>query len=148
MVLLQGRAPAGVVDDNVYENSRAKRMRGAGEFAELVNARGAFVELHQRGIHRCQIERGVGASETAKARVGRRHRMHGQKMNDFAAKFIDDERQLPGEVAEGSRRRQRGVALRFQRLELRFQFLVGGGGEVFGRAEQPREGAVNGVGRA
>ena len=148
MIFLQGRTPAGVVDDDVNEDARAERMRGVGEFAKLVNAGGALVELDERGIHGGQIQRGIRTAETAEARVGRRRRMHRQQMENAAAELVDDERQLAGEVAEFSRRRQRGVTLRFERLELRVQFFVGGRGQIFCRAEQPGEGAVNGVGGA
>ena len=56
MIFLQGRAPAGVVDDDVEENTRAERMRGAGQFAKLVHAGGAVVEFDQRRVNRRQIE--------------------------------------------------------------------------------------------
>ena len=137
-----------MVDDNVDEHTRAERVRGLGEFAKLVNAGGALVELHQRGIHRRQIQRGVGAAETAKTRVSRGRGMHRQQMNDAAAKLIDNERKLAREVAEFSGRRQRGVAFGFECLELGFQFFIGRGGESFGRAKQAGEGAVNRVGGA
>ena len=52
VVFLEGRTPAGVVDHNVDEHSRTQGMRRACQFAELVNARGALVELDQGGIHR------------------------------------------------------------------------------------------------
>ena len=135
MVFLQRRTPAGVIDDDVNEDARAELMRGGSEFAKLVNAGGALIKFDKRRIHRRQIQRGIRTAETTEARVGRRRRMHRQQMNDAAAEFLDDVRQLAGEVAEFSRRRQRGVALRFERFELRFQFFIGGGGEIFGGAE-------------
>ena len=59
MIFLQGRTPAGVVDDDVNEDPRAERMRGVSEFAKLVNAGGALVEFHERGINGGQIQRGI-----------------------------------------------------------------------------------------
>ena len=52
------------------------------------------------------------------------------------------------EVAKFSRRRRGGVILRVERFDLCFDFFVGGGSEIFCRAKEPREGAVNCVGRA
>ena len=114
MIFLQGGTPAGVVDDGVDEHPRAERMRCLCEFAKLVDAGRAFVKLDQCGIDRRQICRGVRTAETAEAGIGCGRRMHGQQMNDAAAKFVDDVRQLSREVAEFSRRRQRGVALGFK----------------------------------
>ena len=148
MIFLQGRAPAGVVDDDVNEDARAERMRGVGEFAKLVNAGGALVEFNERRIHRRQIERGVWAAETAETRIGRRRRMHGQQMNDAAAEPVDDERQLAGQVAEFAGRRDDGEIFPIERLDLRLEFFVARGRQIFRRAEKPREGAVNGVGGA
>ena len=148
MVFLQRRAPAGVVDDDVDEDARIEGVGDVGEFAKLINARGAFIKLNERGIHSGQIQRGIRAAETAEARVGCGRRMHGQQMNDAAAELVDDERQLFFKITESSRRRQGGVALRFERFQLRFQFFIGGAGEIFGRAKKPCEGAVNGVGGA
>ena len=148
MIFLQRRTPAGVIDDDVNEYARAELVRGGSEFAKLVNAGGALIKFDECGIHRRQIQRGIRTAETAEARVSRRRRMHRQQMNNAAAELLDDVRQLAREVAEFSRRRQCGVALRFERFELRIQFYIAGGGEIFGRAEQPREGAINRVRRA
>ena len=94
MVFLQRRAPAGVVDDDVDEDARIEGVGDVGEFAKLINARGAFIKLNERGIHSGQIQRGIRAAETAKTRVGCGCRMHGQQVNNPAAELIDDERQL------------------------------------------------------
>ena len=91
-----------MVDDDVYENSRAGRMRGGREFAELFNAGRAFVELDKRGVNGGQVERGVGAAAAPEARVGRGRGMHGQQMDYFATELVDDVRELRGEVAEFS----------------------------------------------
>ena len=148
MIFLQRRTPAGVIDDDVDEYPRPERVRGVGELAELINAGRAFVELDERGIHGGQIQRGIRTAETAEARVGRGRRMHGQQMNDPATEPIHDMRQLFGEVAKSPGRRQRGVAERFERLELRLHFVVGSRGQMLGFAEQPRKCAVNRIGGA
>ena len=87
MIFLQGRTPAGVVDDDVEKHARAERMRGVGQFAKLVNAGGAFVKLDERGINGGQIQRGIRTAETSEARVGRRRRMDRQQMQDAAAEL-------------------------------------------------------------
>ena len=148
MIFLQGRAPAGVVDDDVNEDARAERVRGVGEFAKLVNAGGALVEFDQRRIHGGQIERGIRAAKTAETRVSRRRRMHGQQVKDAAAECLDDVRQLARQVAEFAGRRDDGEVFPVERLDLRLDFFIARGRQIFRRAEQPREGAVNGVGGA
>ena len=67
-------------------------------------------------------------------------------MDDAAAQLVDDVRELTREVAEFSRRWQRGVTKRFEGVELRRHFFVGRRGKIFGRAKKPDEGAVNRVG--
>src|SRR4029077_16228084 len=110
VVFLQGRTPAGMVDDDVNEHARTERVRGMGKFAKLVDAGGAFIELHKRGVNCCQVERGIRTAKTAETRVSRRCRMDRQQMKNAAAEFVDDMRQLSGEVAKFSRRRKRGIA--------------------------------------
>jgi len=124
-----------VIDDDVDEHAGTQRMGRLRKLAELVDARGAFVEFHQRGIDRRQIQRRVGAAKASEARVDRGRGVHGQKMEDAAAQSSDDKWQLPREVAEGPGRRQGGVALRFEGLQLGFQFFIGGGGQAFRGAE-------------
>ncbi len=145
MIFLQGRTPSRVVDDDVNEHTGAKRMGGAGQFAKLVNARGAFVELDECRIHCSQIQRGIRTAEAAEACISRGGRMYRQQVENAAAEFVDDVRQLSGQVAEFSRGRQGGVAEGFERFQLRLNFFVGGRCEIFGRTEQPCEGAINGV---
>ena len=83
-----------MVDDDVDEDARRESVGDVGEFAKLINARGAFIKLDECGIHGGQIQRGIRTAETSKARVGRRRGMHGQQVNNPAAELVDDERQL------------------------------------------------------
>ena len=137
-----------MVDDDVNKHAGVERVRGPGEFAKLVNAGGAFVEFDERGIHCGQIQRGIRAAEAPEAGVHRGRGSDRQQMNDAAAKFVDDKRQIARKAAKSSRRWQRCIALNFERLELRFQFFIGSRGQVLGRAKQPGKGAVDSIGRA
>ena len=146
MIFLQRTPPACVVDDEVEHQVAAEPVRLVGQLDELLDAGRAAIELDQRGVDRCEIERGVRAAVTAHARVGRgRRRVDGEQVQPFALEAAKDVRQLGPQVAQRSAWRddrpavvvQLGQAL----VERRGGRSVGG----FGRTEQAREGTVNGV---
>ena len=118
-------------------------MRGVSEFAKLVNAGGALVEFDERRVNGGQIERGVRAAETAKARVSRGRWVNREQMENAAAECVDDVRQLFCEVAQCARLRHDGEIFFVEWFELGFQFFAGSRGKIFCRAEEPRERAVN-----
>ena len=123
-------------------------MRRPGEFAKLVHAGGALVEFHQRRINGGQIQAGIRTAETPEARISRRCGLHRQQLQNAAAERVDDVRQLPREVAQFAGGRNDGAAAFVELTELGLEFFVAGGRQIFGRAKQPREGAVNRVGGA
>ena len=145
MSLLQRRAPAGVVDDDVEEDLRAARVSGVSEFAELIDTGRAFVEDEERGIDRKQILHGVGTAETSEARVGRGRRADRQEMENAAAERIDDVRQVFDDVAQFAGGRDDGVAVAIERLQDGLAFLVRRADGGARGAEHAREGAVNRV---
>jgi hypothetical protein len=145
--LVEPGAPAGVIDDDVEEHARVEQMGGAGEFAELVDAGRAAVELHQGGIDGGEIEGGIGAAHATEPGEHRGGGVDREEVDDATAQALDDVGELAGEVAEGSGGGQGGVAATFQVrqhgfLRLRLQAR----GEP-GLAEEAGEGAVEGVSR-
>src|SRR5476649_2271049 len=108
MIFLQGRTPAGVIDDDINEDACAERVRGKRKFAKLVNAGGAFIEFDQGGINGGQIQCGIRTAETSKTRVSRGCRMDRKQMQNPAAEGLDDVRQLFYQVAECPRGRNGG----------------------------------------
>src|SRR5208283_1336333 len=123
-IFLQGRAPAGVVDDDVEEHPCAERMRGMGEFTKLIHAGGEFVEFDERGVNRGQVERGIRAAETSEAREGGRCGMDWQQLENAAAKRLDDMGQPAGEVTERAGGWNDGVTALIERLDLSFELPV------------------------
>ena len=148
MIFLKGRAPAGVVDDDVEEEPSAALVDAVGEFAELVNGGGVLVELDERGIDAGEFLTGVGTAETAEAREGRGRGRDRKQMENAAAERAEDVGEFAREVAEFSRGRDDGVAVLVEELEALFEMVVSGFRSRFTRAEHAREGAVNGVRRA
>ena len=135
MLLVQRRAPAGVIDHQIEEEPRPFGMNGVGQLAELLGTRGAAIELDQRRINCRQIEARVGTAEPAKPRVSRRRRVDRQQMEDPAAERVDDVRQFPNHVAQLARGWNRRVPFLIQLLQLPIQLLVRGGSGSFGLTE-------------
>ena len=148
MILLERRAPAGVVDHDVEKEPPAALMHAVGEFAKLIDARGELVEFHERRIDADEFLTRVGTAETAKAREGRGRGIDGQQMENAAAERAEDVRQFAREIAQFSRGRDDGVAVLVEELEALFEFFVAGFRRGFSRTEHAREGAVNRVRRA
>jgi hypothetical protein len=69
--------------------------------------------------------------------------MNRQQMKNFAAKFLNDVRQLFFEIAKCARRRNDGEIFFVKRFELGFKIFVHSRSEIFCFAEKPRERAVN-----
>ena len=143
MILLQRRAPAGVVDDDVEEDFRAARVGRVSEFAELIDAGRALVEDDERGIDRQQILHGVGAAEATEARVGRGCRADRQQMEDAAAERVHDVREKLDDVAQLAAGRNHRVAIGIECLENAVAFLIDRADRSARRSEHAREGAVN-----
>ena len=127
MIFLQGRAPAGVVDDDVKEHPCAEQMRGMGEFAKLIHPGRAFVEFDECRINRGHVQCGVRAAKTPKASVSCGRGMNRQQMNDTATKRLDDVRQLAGQIAELAGGWNDGEIFSIELLELNFEFFVARG---------------------
>ena len=123
-------------------------MGSPGEFAELIHAGGALVEFNERRINGGQIQAGIRTAETPEARISCRGGLHREQLQNAAAERVDDVRQLPREVAQFAGGRNDGTAAFVELAKPGFEFVVAGGRQIFCRAKQPRERAVNDVGGA
>ena len=146
--LLQRRAPAGVIDDNVEEDLRAPRVRGVSQLAKLIDAGGELVEDDERRIDGEQIFARVRTAEPPEARVGRGRGLHGQEMKNAAAERVHDVRQLGDEVAQFAGGRDDAVAFLIEHADVFVRRGFDGGSQFARGAEHAREGAVDGIRRA
>src|ERR1017187_8153492 len=119
-----------------------------GEFAKLIHPGGALVELDECRINRGQVQRGIRAAKTSKARESCGRGMDRQQMNDAATKRLDDVRQLAGEIAQLAGGWNDGEVFFVELLELNFEFFVARGRQIFRRTKKPGEGAINCIGGA
>jgi len=146
MPFLEGGAPACVIDDDVEKQSGAVGMGGTGELAELIDARGAFVEDHQGGIDGEQILDGIRAAEPAEPGIGVVGvGVTGSRMQDAAAEFAGEERELGDEIAERARWRNDGEFFRIEQCQPRIEGRAHRGDQLFCGTEHAREGAINRV---
>jgi hypothetical protein len=105
MIFLQGRTPAGVVDDDVNENARAERMRGGVSSQNWSMPVVRLSNSTSAGSIAVKSSAAYGLPKRPKRAYVVGVGMHGQQMHDAAAERVDDVRQLAREVAEFSRRR-------------------------------------------
>ena len=133
-----------MVGGQIHEKVAGAAVDRRDQFAELVQRRGARVELRQRGIDREKIERRKGRAVAPHARVGDGRGVDGQKLHDAEAERSHDVVQLAGHVAEGARGRNHGVAQLVQ-LALLVANRVGARVAVQRRAELAHERAVHRV---
>ena len=148
MLVLQLRAPTGVVDRQVEEELGSAQVHCRSELAELLDRGGGAIELHQRGVDGGEVGGGVGAAEAAHARVGGGGGVDRQQVEDAAAEGVDHMRHLLHQVAQGAGRRDDGVAVAIEGEELLLKQRLTGTGQDAGRAEGAGEGAVDQVGGA
>src|SRR5262245_56076432 len=100
-----------MVNHNIQEDAGATNVGGVGQFTKLVDPGSPFIEHHQSGINACEIERRVGTTEPAEARVSSRRGVYGKQMENSAAEPVDDVRQLLSQIAQFARRREHGVSV-------------------------------------
>src|SRR5262245_51851108 len=105
MLLLQGRAPARVIDDGIEEDFGAEGVGGVGQLAELIDAGGALVELDEGRVDGQEVLYGIGTSKSTKASTGGGRGGDGQEMQDAAAEPSHDMRELRRQVAQLAGRR-------------------------------------------
>src|SRR5688500_14856411 len=96
-------------------------MRRISQFAELINAGGAFVEFYQRGIDRGEVLNGVRTAETAEPCKRRGRRVHRQQVQDATTQCVDDVRQMLNQLAQLPGRRNDRVTLFVELRQLGFE---------------------------
>ncbi len=104
---------------------RANAQRG--RIRKIDPPRCAFVKFDEGRIDRGQVQRGIRAAKTPKARESCGRGVNRQQMNDAAAKRLDDVRQLAGQITELAGGRNDGEVFFIELLELRFEFFVARG---------------------
>src|SRR6185436_17013910 len=95
-----------------------------------------------------QVLHGIRTAKPAETRVSRGRGHDGEKVENSAAEFADDEWQFGDQIAQFAGRWDDSELLRIEHADLRLERLIDRANELFRRTEHAREGAVNGVGRA
>jgi hypothetical protein len=148
MLLKQRRPPARVIDHDVKKNPPVPAMHRVRQFAKLLDARRPLIELHQRRINRREIQAGIRTAKPTEPRKGRRRGIDRQQLQNPAAQRVKNMRQFRDQITEFSRRRNRGITLRLQILQLRRQRRIRRHARRLRGAEHPRKSAINCIGRA
>ncbi len=145
MFLLQGAAPAGVVDDEVEKKPAIARVDGIGQFAKLLDAGGAFVEHNERGVNVREATASVRAAEAAHSRVSGGRGIDRQQMQNAAAERADNVRQLRDDIPKRAAGRDDGVAFGVEFLDVLVAIARGGFARGFVGAEHARKATINRV---
>ncbi len=103
-----------MVDGNIEVDPGATEVHGVDQFTELVQRRGASIELGERGIHIIEIQRRIGAPETPHPGIGRRDGKYRQELYDPETHPAHNVIQFTRQIAKGSRRRDHRVTIIFQ----------------------------------